>query len=246
MQNNLYTKIALGVLFVGLQALAAFAAEPDIASKVARAAAAAELQRAENPYEVIVSLHWKKEVTLGDLMLRAPRRPARKDQVIQVKQKDTSCRGVLVKGGERVLMPSSCLNERKYQLNHLTLHFRNGRSVSKTAAQVQVKEEIAWVEVPVTLTAGAPSVVAAAVPAGQSLQAVYGAEMTSHLRSFFHAKKVGPLSRTRPGPTTGRGLLQVGDALIYQGRVVALVKKVVSGYATTFGGVSESAFAVVR
>ena len=69
---------------------------------------------------------------------------------------------------------------------------------------------------------------------------------TAHLHSFFLAHNVGPLSRTRPGLTAGRRRLQVGDVLIYQGRVVALVKKVVSSYADGLGGVSERAFAVVR
>ena len=80
MKNNIYAKVILSALFVGLNALVAFAEVPDLESKVARAAAEAALQRGENPYEVAISLHWKKEVTLGDMMMRAPRRPARKDK----------------------------------------------------------------------------------------------------------------------------------------------------------------------
>ena len=244
MQHNIYTKVALGALFICLQAGAVFAQHPDVKNNVTRAVAAAALQRAEAAYEVAVSLDWKKEVTLGDLMLRAPRRPARKEDVVYVKQKNTRCRGVLVENGTRVLMPAACLEERKYQLERIVLHFANGRQAVKNTQELQVNGDIVWAQVPAQLTAGLPSVAAATAPQGKRLQDIYGAEMSSHLRSFFHMKNVGPLSRTRPG--AGRSRLRVGDAVIYQGKVVALVKEVVGAYGTTFGGVSEKAFAIIR
>ena len=246
MKNNIYAKVILSALFVGLNALVAFAEVPDLESKVARAAAEAALQRGENPYEVAISLHWKKEVTLGDMMMRAPRRPARKEQVIQVKQKDTVCRGILAQQGSQVLMPAACLKEGKFQLDNFTLQFNNGQSAFKLPGDVEIKGEIAWVPVSTRLTAGSPSAAIANIPRGKTLQDNYGAEMTSHLRSFFHARNVRVLARTRPGMNVSRPLLKVGDALIYQGKVVALVKKVVSSYSSSFGGVSESAFAVIR
>lgn len=245
MKNKSYVKIILPVLLLSVSGVS-WAAGPDLKTNVERAVVQVVLGQEAARYAVTVSLDWKKEVTMGDLMLRAPRRPARKDQVIQVKQKNTVCRGILANQGTRVLMPAVCLREGKYQLDKLTFIFQNGRSYSQSAQHVAVKEEVAWADVPAELTAGIPSATVSAVPQGQSLQDFYGAGMTSHLRSFFHAKKVTALSRTRPGKPIRGPELQLGDALVYQGRVVALVKKVVSSYGNAFGGVSESAFAVLR
>ncbi|MBR4683080.1 MAG: hypothetical protein IKP06_07295 [Elusimicrobiaceae bacterium] len=245
MQNNIYTKVLFGAVFICLNALAVFAGEAELTPRVARVAAQAQL--AENPYEVEISLHWKKEITLRDMMLRAPRRPARQEQVIKEKQKDTSCRGVLVHDGHYVLFPSVCVEEGKYQLDDLTLHFKNGRRIVIAGEKVKKSGEIIWLPVPADVTLGAPSVQTMPVAAGLSLQEAYGEEMTRHLRLFFHAKNVGPLGRTRiKMSAVERGILQVGDALIYQGKVVALVKKVVGSYTDRLGGVSESAFAVIR
>ena len=247
MQNNIYTKIAFGVLFICLNAVAVFASDIELTNRVTRAATLAQLQLAENSYKVEISLHWKKEVTLGDMMLREPRRPAHKEQIMRTEQKETFCQGVLTNEGQQVLMPASCLREGKYKLDALTLQFQNGCRILKQGHEVILQGEIARLDVPANITAGLFAIPAETIPEGQGLQDWYGAEMTKHLRSFFHAKNVGPLGRTRLKISTAKQrTLQVGDALIYQGKVVALVKKVVPGYADRFGGVSESAFALIR
>lgn len=92
MKNKSYVKIILPVLLLSVSGVS-WAAGPDLKTNVERAVVQATLGQEAARYAVTVSLDWKKEVTMGDLMLRAPRRPARKDQVIQVKQKNTVCPG---------------------------------------------------------------------------------------------------------------------------------------------------------
>lgn len=245
MKNKNYLIIILTVVCM-TSAIFSFAEPVDIQREIIRSLAQATLQSEEEPYTVSAWFEWEREVTLGDMMMRSPRRPARKEQVIHTKHKYTQCRGVLVDDGTRVLLPASCVQQGKYRLRQFSLHFSNNRTTFLGGENLQIGDEIAQVQVSHSVTEGVPSLSVGSVPGGRGLQESYGAEMTTQLYSFFHAHNVGPLRRTRPGVTLGHGQLQVGDALIYQGRVVALVKKAVSSYADGFGGVSENAFAVIR
>ena len=245
MKNKNYLMIILTAVCIS-SAVFSFAAPADTQRAVSRALMQNTLQNEEEPYTVLAWFDWEREVTVGDRMMRAPRRPAKKTQVIHTKHKYTQCRGVLVDDGTRVLLPASCVQKRKYRLRQFSLHFANNSTIFLGGENLQVGDEIAQVRVSRSTTKGVPSLSVGPVPGGQGLQEAYSPEMTAHLHSFFLAHNVGPLSRTRPGLTAGRRRLQVGDALVYQGRVVALVKKVVSSYADGLGGVSERAFAVVR
>ena len=221
----------------------AFAQTDSLQHAVARTMFAAQQQI--QPYEVQMELEWDKDITLENLMLRAPRRPSRKEQVIYTKHKTTHCRGVLQGSGTQVLLPASCLEQGKYTLSRAWLFFQNMSTVLISPLSVQVEGEIARVEVPASATVGLLGLTAAPVPAGQSLQQAYGPDMTAHLQMFFREKAV-PSCRVRRGVNKRKPTIRIGDALIYQGKVVALVKEEVSDYGGRFGGVSESAFAVIR
>ena len=237
-----YTKL---VLIVGLLSFGggAWAQQDTLAPAVARTVAAAQQQ--PQPYEVRLTLHWEKEVTMGNLMLRAPRRPARKEQVIYTKSKQTVCRGVLVRPQMQVLFPASCLEQKGYTLNRAVLDFQTGHTVLVSALSLQVKDEIAQFAMPANGLQNVPGVAVKTVPAGKSLQDAYGPDMTEHLRNFFHQKAVTSC-HVRRGVTKRRPTLRIGDAVIYQGNIVALVKQKVDNYGGTLGGVSEDAFAIIR
>ena len=244
MKNKSYTIVLALVMLAGFCA-PALASEQNLAERVARTVLTKAVQQTQNVYGVQISLHWEKEITLGDMMLRRPRRPARKEQVIKSKHTTTDCLGVLTDGGARVLFPSVCLQKNGYVLESMDLSFQNGSYVSKSAQEIVSRGEISQLEVPWQMTAGLPAAVVSTTPENKSLQAFYGEEMTSHLRTFFHDRNIFSC-RVRRGLVSSRPNLTIGEPLVYQGRVVALVKEEVSTYADGFGGVSESAFAIVR
>ena len=244
MKNKSYILVlSLVVLFGGYAPVSA--SEQSLADRVARTVFTKAVQQTKNVYNVHILLRWKKEITLGDMMWRNPRRPARKEQVIKSKQAVTDCLGVLTNEGSRVLFPAVCLKKAGYELERIDLSFQNGSHISKSAQEIIFRGEIAQIEVSSQATAGLPYAVANEIPAGRSLQEFYGEEMTSYLHKFFHDRNIFSC-RVRRGFVSSRPRLTVGEPLIYHGRVVALVKKEIDTYADGFGGVSESAFAIVR
>ena len=236
--------LTAGFLAVGI---CAFAAESSLQRQVEQAARTAALDaRPHAAYEVGVNLAWNKKVTLGDVMLRTPRRPAKKSMVLQEKQEQTQCNGVLVKQGQYVLAPASCFENGKFSLTQLTLHFANGSQAQVPVQALSVKGEVAWLQVPAQAAKQLPSLPVALTPGSQSLQEAHGDKMTSFLKQFFRHRRVVERRRSRPGKVYATPRLRVGEPLVYQGQVVALVKQRVNSYGGAFGGVSEIAFAVVR
>ena len=244
MKNKSYAIVMLLIILAGFCA-PVLASEQNLTERVAQTVFSKVAKQTGNIYRVHLSLHWKKDITLGDMMWRRPRRPARKEQVIKSKHTTTDCLGVLTDGGSRVLFPSVCLRKNGYVLESMDLSFQNGSYVSKSAQEIVSNGEIAQLKVPLQATAGLPSAAVSSTPAGKSLQAFYGEAMTSHLLAFFHDRNIFSCS-VRRGLVSSRPNLTIGEPLIYQGRVVALVKKEIDTYADGFGGVSESAFAIVR
>lgn len=244
-KNSIYTKALFAAWLLGVS-VCAFAAPETLQGKVDRAAAAAALAKnAKAPsYEVDLSLDWSKAVTLGDMMLRSPRYPAQRDTVISTKQKQSQCRGVLVNQGKYVLTLANCLNRKDFQLQQITARLHNGQEIKLPLQNITVSGDVAWLPVNRAGLANFTHLTAAAVPDGKSLQEAYGEPMTSFLKKFYRSHQV--VKRRCMGQVYAPVSLRVGDPLIYQNKVVALVKNRISSYGGVFGGVSERAFAVVR
>lgn len=243
MKNKSYAIALSGMILVGFYA-PALANAQNLTNRVSRIIFS-KMEQQRETYHVHISLQWKKDITLGDLMWRNPRRPARKDQVVQSKRVFSDCLGVLTNEGTRVLFPAVCLQKDGYELESVELSFQNGSRVSKSAQEIISRGEISQTEVSLQTTQGLPSVEVGIVPQGKSLQEFFGDGMIAHLRTFFHGKNIFSC-HVRRGLISSRPNLTIGEPLIYQGRVVALVKKEIDTYADGFGGVSESAFAIVR
>ncbi len=241
------TKISIYVvgamLGAGL-AQVAWAAPSSLESKVARAVMAAQVM-AER-YMVTIKVQFKKQVALKDRMLRSPRRPANPNQVIAVSRVQTECLGVLVSQGTRVVLPEVCTVKGGYTLDKISLQFANGKEISVAPSEVSVKEDVAWLRVDTAQTKGLSYVTVKPVTSGKSLQEAFGDAMTQHLKQFFRARGVVQHRRCRPGLVYSEPRLQLGEPLFYDGKLVALVKTRVRTYGGLLGGVSESAFAIIR
>ena len=248
MQKKTYLKSVLLLVLAGVS-LPALAENRELTNKIRRTVATSIPKKVAAPYEVKIHMDFSKEVKVEDVMLRRARKPADGQQVLYVKEKQAACLGVLTENKDKVLFPAVCLKQGDYQLQKISLSFSNGRSSAGAAAAVKVKGDIAALAVNRAETDGLQGVPVSPVAEGKSLQEVYGEDMTDHLRSFFQAKKVA-----RPHYARYRGAaynryelnLRVGEPLIYQGKVVALVQKKVYGYGGAFGKVSEQAFAIIR
>ena len=214
-------------------------------NQVARAAALAEMNQ-QGGYAVDVIAHFKKEKLLKDYMMRHPRRPAHARQVISVHVVQKKCVGTLVSNGTRVVTPEVCVSRDDYMLEKITVRFSNGQKMTLDASDVSVKEDVAWLRVDPIYTKELAPANFLPVVEGKSLQDVFGTDMTDHLKRFFHVRGVAERRRCRVGSIYGRPRLKVGEPLFYNGELVALVKQSVRTYGGLFGGVSESAFAIIR
>lgn len=247
MKTKLY-KILFPLLFVLCSALVTFARDIPLGNTVERGvrqAALAQEQSAQD-YVVHVVAHFKKDNLLKDYMLRAPRRPANPNQIISVSRTQKTCQGVVVSNRTRVVVPEVCVNAGNYALEKVVLRSQTGATLKVAAQDVTIKEDVAWLAVePAKL--GATSFAAFhPVIGSQSLQDAFGQPMTDHLKQFFHARGVVEHRRCRMGLRYSEPRLQLGEPLFYQGKLVALVKERVRTYGGFFGGVSESALAIIR
>ncbi len=199
---------------------------------------------------VQIQLDWEKEIRMRDVMFRHPR-PGVGNPVLQVKQRTTSCQGMLLEGNRRVALPAVCLKEDDFTLKAVHLTFSNQRKASGTGRAVYVQKDIGYVLVKENVTQGLRGIAVASVQEGKTLQEMYGESMTNALHQFFasfgvrfHAVRcrIGrPVARER-----SRSHLKIGEPVIFKGKLVALVKEVPLWYGSMFGGISESAFAIFR
>lgn len=243
MKKTYYIKAVVSVLFAVVP-LGAFAQRADLSPALDRAAAQAK-QLSDAAVQVV--LDWHKEVKMSDVMFRRPRV---KDSVISVKRKQTHCKGTLLQDGEHVLIPSVCAHKNKYHLDQVTLKFANGYVAQGSAQVLSTKEDITVITVDAQATQGLRGLPVASIPYGQTLQETFGKSMTNWLLQFFHRKGIPSRScrcglhryRTRSNPS-----LQVGDPVIYNGKLIALVQKIPHVYRdNVFGGVTEKYLALVR
>lgn len=243
MKKTYYIKVFVSLLLATVP-LGTFAQRAAFTPALDRAAAQAK-QLSDSTVQVM--LDWHKEVKMSDVMFRRPRV---KDSVISVKRKQTYCKGTLLQDGEHVLIPAVCAHKNKYHLDQVTLKFANGYVAQGSAQVLRTKEDIAVITVNAQATQGLRGLPVAAIPSGQTLQETFGESMKDWLLQFFHRKGIPSRSRrcgrhryrTRSNPS-----LQVGDPVIYNGKLVALVQKIPHVYRdNVFGGVTEKYLALVR
>lgn len=193
--------------------------------------------------EVKITLDWFREVEMRDVMLRPSRGGIHKSKVVLDKQtKQTQCKGVLVQTGQ-VVMPKVCM-KRNWQLSQFTLSFANGKKGVGTSKSFRTKGDVVYIEVSSGLTKGLKGLPMALTPKGKSLEEHYGRGVLDAIASFFRSKGVSCSERYyRPGKVHyGDSTLQVGDGVLYQGKLVALVKDSVRHVRV----VSEKPLAILR
>ncbi len=234
------------IAVVAVFCLPVFAASESLTNQVERTAAKAQLSFAATSYIVEATSYFKKEILLKDRMFRAPRRPANPKQVISVEKTARSCEGVLVSKGARVIVPTVCVTQDDYTLEKVVIRLKTGDQITVMPGNMIIDEDIAWLSVNAAKTRSVPYVAFEPVDEGKSLQEVYGNDMTRHLQQFFRERGVVEHRRLRPGLIYSEPRLKVGEPFFYKGKLVALVKKQVRTYGGLFGGVSESALALIR
>ena len=193
--------------------------------------------------EVTLVFDWQREIRLRDVMSRPPRGSARHHNVtLKTEYKTTRCKGALTQTGY-VVTPALCTREADWHLSRVTLLFADGRKGTGTEKTFSVRGEVAYVRVSADLTQGLHGLVLATTPYGKSLEEHFGGGVMEALASLFRSKGVTHSKRWfRPGKTYPESSLKVGDAVVYNGKLVALVKETISHYRY----LSDRPLAVIR
>lgn len=192
--------------------------------------------------EVTVSFLWEKKVRARDVMSR-PARMGAGNAVIRVDRETTSCKGILT-NQNNVITPAVCAENGNFELKQISLQLKNGKTATGASSVMSIKEDIAYIRVTKQATQGLVGLALAPVQAGQSVEDVVGAHT---LASFFAQKGVPAKSRRiGMGRRDASPNLKIGDALVVNGRVVALVKAIPRHYKNPFGVIMESALAIIR
>ena len=140
------------------------------------------------------------------------------------------------------------MNEKDYTISSVKLKFSNGKLAAGTGRAVFIKEDVAYIAVKEDVTRGLHGLAFSKIPQGQSLQKTFGAQIEDFLLSFFHQKGVPSRGRCRIGGSSSHGTtVKVGEPVIYQGKVIALVRQIPTVFRRgIFGGVSENPLAIIR
>jgi len=199
----------------------------------------------ENTSEVNITVDWQKPVRMRDLMSRPPRGGADGDMVIRYDTKTLSCKGMLTDTG-RVVMPAVCVQNEYFTLTGVTLSFSNGQKLTGDQNSLSIKEELAYIPVSADVTRGLTGVPLARIPAGKTLHETFGKKVSFFLLNFFQTHGIRSRAR-RTGVVMPKPNLQIGDAVMLDGRLVALIKEVPHVYSAGFSGIApEFPLAIVR
>ena len=194
---------------------------------------------------VQITTDWEKEVHMRDLMARPPRMGAG-NPVIEVKKTTKNCQGVLLLGNEQVAVPAVCLKNGDFTLAQVHLLFANGRQVTGKQGSVSVQGDMGYIRLGKQVAQGLRGLPVKAVKNG-GLQETFGSSMTLTLHRFFTSFGVAFKNRVcRIGRQSSHSRLTVGEPVLFEGKLVALVKDVPSRYGTISGDVSEDSLALFR
>ena len=224
---------------------AAFSQNTRLYNTVERSVTSAQAQAQQiQEATVVVTSTFQKPVKMSDVMVRRPRC---KDQVLSYKTKTVTCRGTLAASGQRVYTTANCARQDDYTLSTVSLKFSNGRVAKGGRGAVAVSGDVAYVSVKADVTRGLRGLNFASIPAGKSLLDTFGEDIENFLLSFFHSKGVPSHRRSRIGGFSHHPTVKVGEPVLYQGKVIALVKQIPFTFRRgIFGGISESPFAIIH
>lgn len=193
-----------------------------------------------------IRFKWEKAVRISDVMTRRPRGA---DVVVRWDHATTTCSGV-VSTENRVYFVADCLEPGSFDFEHLKevqVSFANGQQVVGGKNTIGRYNDVAWVLAPYASLQGVQKLTVLHTPKGQSLQDAYGEAMTRKLKSFFRSKSIPARSHScRIGYTPHTPKVAVGDPVIIDGKLMALMRYVPSGYQGFWGGVSENSLAVIH
>ncbi len=198
--------------------------------------------------KVTLRFMWSKPVRISDVMNRRPRG---EDVVVRVDQATTTCTGTVSNEG-RIYFVADCLAHDSFEFEHLKkvqATLSNGVQLEGGQNNIETPQDsdVAWVLVTKATLQGVTPVSVRHTPQGKSLQEAYGEAMTQKLKDFFHSKRV-PASRRscRIGGHSSSPKVSVGDPVIIDGKLVALIKSIPHSYRGIWGGVSEGSLAIIR
>lgn len=237
-----YTKALVLAILLGT-ALPGFSQKADVKTSLERQALQAVAQQQAT---VQISTTLQKAQTMRDLMCRPLR--GCKDQVVRYITKTRQCQGILAQGTNRVYVPASCVEKEGFRLTSMQLVFANGRKAVGTQHLVNVVDDIAFIPVEQSLIQGLRGLPVNSIPRGKTLRETFGNKIENFLLSFFHSRGVNDGQRywalRHPGSKVN---VKIGEPVVYQGKVVALVREVPHMFHRGFwGNVSEEPLALIR
>lgn len=198
---------------------------------------------------VSITFHWIKPTTVRQTAIYPSRGGIHKSKEVSItKTKTTQCKGILLENGS-VATPKVCADKKGWELEKLILTFFDKTDLEKEADELKIIEDIGYINVADFKKENLMGLPFYSVPAGKNLWEHFGEEnIGPALDSFLSSKgviKAHYFGGKRYQMQIKRHLsrLGLGDAFIYNGRVVALVKKKVNYYYVTPG---KNIFALFR
>ncbi len=188
---------------------------------------------------VSLTFTWIKPTTIRQTDIYPSRGWIHKSkEVPSTKTKTTQCKGILLENGT-VATPAVCARKKGWQLEKITLTFFDGTNVEKEENAWKIIQDICYIDLADFKKEGVLGLPFSPVPNGKNLWDYFGADnIEPALEDFLSSKgvkKAHYFGGKRYKQSIKRHLshLELGDAFIYKGRVVALVQKKINYYYVT-------------
>ncbi len=187
---------------------------------------------------VSLTFTWIKPTTIRQTDIYPSRGWIHKSkEVPSTKTKTTQCKGILLENGT-VATPEVCARKKGWQLEKITLTFFDKTSIEKRDNEWKVIEDICYIDVADSKkdVRGLPF---SPIPNEENLWEHFGEDnIGPALASFLSSKGVKKAhyfgnKRYKQSIKSHLSHMELGDAFIYKGRVVALVKKKINYYYVT-------------
>jgi len=187
---------------------------------------------------VSLTFNWLKNVTVRQTDIYPSRGGIYKSKEISTtKTKTTQCKGILLENGT-VATPENCAHKKGWQLEKIILTFSDETSIEKNGDECKVIEDICYIDV-ADFKKDVHGLPFSPIPNEENLWEHFGEDnIRPALESFLSdkgVKKAHYFGGKRYKQSIKRHLshIELGDAFIYKGRVVALVKKKINFYYVT-------------
>jgi len=187
---------------------------------------------------VSLTFNWIKLTTVRQTDMYPSRGWIHKSkQISTTKTKITQCKGILLENGT-VATPEVCARKKGWQLEKITLTFFDKTSIEKRDNEWKIIEDICYIDVADSKkdVRGLPF---SSIPNEENLWEYFGEDnIGPALESFLSSKGVKKAhyfgnKRYKQSIKSHLSHMEMGDAFIYKGQVVALVKKKINYYYLT-------------